>query len=233
MPPGTPQNHRLPPLNALRSFEAAARHLSFKNAARELHVTPRAVSHQVKLLEESLGIPLFRRLTRALELTPEGQALLPKLQEGLRSLAEAVERVRSRSDARTLTVMAPPHFAVRWLVPRLARFTESHPDLDLTVASRTSMIDGRDDSELDPSPDGSEVAPLAMIRYGEGRTHWYVSRCPAPTPCWATYWLPASTRLWVEMPVAVLAPKPIRAYTSGLVALRISAHRMPRMPTAG
>jgi LysR family glycine cleavage system transcriptional activator len=158
---------RLPPLNALRAFEAAARHLSFKNAARELHVTPGAVSHQVKLLEESLGIPLFRRLTRALELTPEGQALLPKLQEGLRSLAEAVERVRSRAEAQVLTVMAPPHFAVRWLVPRLGRFTERHPGLDLHLASSISMIDGREDAEPTPASDGSD--PLAMIRYGEGR----------------------------------------------------------------
>jgi LysR family glycine cleavage system transcriptional activator len=160
---------RLPPLNALRAFEAAARHLSFKNAARELHVTPGAVSHQVKLLEESLGIPLFRRLTRALDLTPEGQALLPKVQEGLRNLAEAVERVRSRSEARTLTVMAPPNFAARWLVPRLGRFTEKHPAVDLHVASRASMIDGREDSDTNPSPEASEVAPLAMIRFGDGR----------------------------------------------------------------
>ena len=160
---------RLPPLNALRAFEAAARHLSFKNAARELHVTPGAVSHQVKLLEESLGMPLFRRLTRALELTPEGQALLPKVQEGLRNLAEAVERVRSRGEARTLTVMAPPNFAARWLVPRLASFTDSHPGLDLHVASRVAMIDGRPDSESQPSPESSEVAPLAMVRFGDGR----------------------------------------------------------------
>ena len=164
-----PATHRLPPLNALRAFEAAARHLSFKNAARELHVTPGAVSHHVKQLEDSLGMPLFRRLTRALELTPEGQALFPKVQEGLRNLAEAVERVRSRGDARTLTVMAPPHFAVRWLVPRLSRFTERNPGLDLTVASRTSMIDGREDSDTNMAPDASDVAPLAMIRYGDGR----------------------------------------------------------------
>ena len=160
---------RLPPLNSLRAFEAAARHLSFKNAARELHVTAGAVSHQVKLLEDSLGIPLFRRLTRALELTPEGQVLLPKVQEGLRNLAEAVERVRSRGEARTLTVMAPPNFAARWLVPRLASFTESHPGLDLHVASRPAMIDGRADTESSPSPEASEVAPLAMVRFGDGR----------------------------------------------------------------
>ena len=164
-----PAPSRLPPLNALRAFEAAARHLSFKNAARELHVTPGAVSHQVKLLEESLGIPLFRRLTRALELTPEGQALLPKVQEGLRNLAEAVERVRTRGEARTLTVMAPPNFAARWLVPRLARFTDRNPGLDLHVASRTAMIDGRGDPGASPSPEASEVAPLAMVRFGDGR----------------------------------------------------------------
>jgi LysR family glycine cleavage system transcriptional activator len=156
-------------LNALRAFEAAARHLSFKNSARELHVTPGAVSHQVKVLEENLGMPLFRRLTRALELTPEGQALLPKVQEGLRSLAEAVERVRTRTEARTLTVLAPPNFAARWLVPRLGRFTGRHPDVDLHIASRPTMIDGREDSDLAPQPESSEVAPIAMVRFGDGR----------------------------------------------------------------
>src|SRR4029434_686390 len=89
--------NRLPPLNALRAFEAAARHLSFKNAARELHVTPGAVSHQVKLLEDHLGVALCPRPTRALELTPEAHALLPKVQEGLGALAQAVERVRAGS----------------------------------------------------------------------------------------------------------------------------------------
>lgn len=160
---------RLPPLNSLRAFEAAARHLSFKNAARELHVTPGAISHQVKVLEDSLGVPLFRRLTRKLELTPEGQALVPKVQQGLRSLAEAVERVRNRSEARTLTVLAPPNFAARWLVPRLAGFTERNPGLDLHIASRPGMIDGREDSEAAVAPEDSDVAPVAMVRFGDGR----------------------------------------------------------------
>lgn len=160
---------RLPPLNSLRAFEAAARHLSFKNAARELHVTPGAVSHQVKVLEDSLGMPLFRRLTRKLELTPEGQALMPKVQEGLRSLAEAVGRVRNLSEARTLTVLAPPNFVARWLLPRLAGFTGNNPDLDLHIASRTAMIDGREESEAPPTPEDSEVAPVAMVRFGDGR----------------------------------------------------------------
>ncbi len=93
---------RLPPLNALRAFEAAARHLSFKNAARELHVTPGAISHQVKLLEDHLGVALFRRLTRALELTPEAQAMLPKVREGLDALAAAVGAcARARTCARS------------------------------------------------------------------------------------------------------------------------------------
>src|SRR5260370_25055297 len=111
----TKTNGRLPPLNALRAFEAAARHLSFKNAARELHVTPGAVSHQVKLLESHLGVTLFRRLTRALELTSEAQTLLPKVREGLESIQAAVDRLRQREDACALSVIAPPNFAPRWL----------------------------------------------------------------------------------------------------------------------
>ena len=160
---------RLPPLNALRAFEAAARHRSFKNAARELHVTAGAVSHQVKQLEEHLGVALFRRLTRALELTAEAHALLPKVQEGLAALSQAVERVRLREDSSALTVIAPPNFAARWLVPRLARFTTAHPNLDLHIASRPTMIDGREDSEVAPVHDARDDAPLAMVRFGDGK----------------------------------------------------------------
>ncbi len=156
---------RLPPLNALRAFEAAARLLSFKNAARELHVTPGAISHQVKLLEDHLGVTLFRRLTRALELTPEAQAMLPKVQEGLENLAAAVDRVRARQATAVLTVMAPPNFSARWLVPRLARFTEAHPSLELHLASRSAMIDNGVASH---QREGAEDAPLVMVRFGDG-----------------------------------------------------------------
>ena len=161
--------HRSAPLNALRAFEAAARHLSFKLAARELHVTAGAVSHQVKLLEEYLGMALFRRLTRALELTAEARALLPKVQQGLATLADAVDLLRVREEAPALTVIAPPNFAARWLVPRLARFTQAHPAVELHVASRPGMIDGRGDSEVVPIADARDDSPMAMVRFGDGR----------------------------------------------------------------
>lgn len=163
-------NGRNAPLNALRAFEAAARHLSFKKAAKELHVTAGAVSHQIKVLEDHLGVALFRRLTRALELTPEAQSMLPKVREGLDNLLEAVERVRARENTTALTVIAPPNFAARWLIPRLSRFTTRHPNLELHVASRPSMIDGRDSSAVpDPVADAREDAPVVTVRFGSGR----------------------------------------------------------------
>src|SRR6185436_1968214 len=160
---------RLPPLHALRAFEAAARHLSFKHAAAELHVTAGAVSHQVKRLESRLGVALFRRLTRALELTTEGQLLLPKLSEGLGSIEAAVNAVRRREEACALNVLAPPNFAARWLIPRLNGFTSAHPDLELHLASRQSMIDGRDAVDLvQRTNDGREDAAVVSIRFGTG-----------------------------------------------------------------
>jgi len=159
-------NGRQPPLNALRAFEAAARHLSFKLAAHELHVTPGAVSHQVKLLEEHVGAPLFRRLTRALELTPAALAMLPKVREGLDALHVAVQRVRARDSMRPLTVVSPPNFATRWLMPRLSRFTDSHPEIELHLASRQSMVDTGASHEA--ANDGAIEPPLAMVRFGSG-----------------------------------------------------------------
>ncbi len=136
-------SQRLPPLNALKAFESAARHLSIKRAAQELSVTPAAISHQVKALEDYLGVQLFRRLNRALELTPAAHAALPKLSAGFDSLTEAVAEMRSRIDSRQLTVSAAPSFAARWLMPRLHRFFAAHPEIDVRISARTRLPDKR------------------------------------------------------------------------------------------
>jgi len=134
--------YRLPPLNALRVFEAAARHLSFKDAAVELHITQAAVSHQVKALEEYLGVELFRRAGRGVALTDAARACLPKLREGFDALAAAVEMIRERGDEAELVITAPPVFTARWLMPRLADFSRREPKIELRVFGSSKMVDG-------------------------------------------------------------------------------------------
>jgi LysR family glycine cleavage system transcriptional activator len=131
----------LPPLNALRAFEAAARHLSFKKAAQELHVTPAAVGHQVKALEDYLGLRLFRRLNRALRLTEAGQACLPALTDGFNRLAQAVERAQGYDRRGVLTVSVAPTLAIKWLVPRLARFQALHPEITVRLETTMAIVD--------------------------------------------------------------------------------------------
>ena len=133
--------YRLPPLNALRVFEAAARHLSFKEAAAELHITQAAVSHQVKSLEEYLGVQLFRRSARGVQLTDAARACLPKLREGFDALAAAVEMVRERGGDAGLVITAPPVFTARWLMPRLAEFSKREPKIELHVFASSKMVD--------------------------------------------------------------------------------------------
>ena len=132
---------KLPPLNALRAFEAAARHLSVTKAAEELNVTPAAVSHQVKALEDQLGVTLFHRLNRALMLTDAGQLFFPGLRDGFDRLAGAVERVRSKCETGTLTVSVGPSIAAKWLVPRLDRFRAAHPDIDVRIDATDRLVD--------------------------------------------------------------------------------------------
>lgn len=134
---------RLPPLNALKAFEAAARHLSVKKAAAELNVTPAAVSHQVRALEEYLGVQLFHRYNRALEMTEAARACLPKLREGFDSLAKAVDIVRAHKGTGVLTVSAAPSFAARWLMPRLHRFFGAHPEIDVRISARIRHVSER------------------------------------------------------------------------------------------
>ncbi|MBA2350920.1 MAG: transcriptional regulator GcvA [Burkholderiales bacterium] len=158
---------RLPPLNSLRAFEAAARHLSFKKAAEELHVTPAAISHQVKALEDYLGVQLFRRLTRALELTQAAQSLQPKLRAGFDSLAEAVSDLSEKGLAGPLTVGVAPAFAVKWLIPRLPGFAAAHPEIDLRISASLHLIDVlRHAAAAGNEP--TQGADLT-IRFGSGR----------------------------------------------------------------
>jgi LysR family transcriptional regulator, glycine cleavage system transcriptional activator len=147
---------RLPPLNALRTFEAAARHLSFTAAAEELCVTAAAVSHQIRSLEDHLGTELFHRSGRALALTEAGMLLLPDVREAFALLINATRGLRRHAFAGPLTVAVPPSFAAKWLVPRLSRFRARCPDIEVALVSSSELVDfGREDVDL-------------AIRYGTG-----------------------------------------------------------------
>jgi LysR family glycine cleavage system transcriptional activator len=132
---------RLPPLNALRAFEAAARHLNFSRAAEELTVTPGAVSQQIQNLEDYVGAPLFKRTPRGLLLTDSAQMALPALREAFDRLAEAASLLTAAVDGRRLTLTAPPSFAAKWLVPRLGRFEAKHPQVDVWLSADMDLVD--------------------------------------------------------------------------------------------
>ena len=149
-------SRQLPPLNGLRAFEAAARHLSFAKAAEELNVTPAAISQQVKGLEAYYGVKLFRRMTRALILTDAGQAALPTLRDGFDMLADAASRIATHQSSATLTVSVTPSFGGKWLVPRLERFSSAHPEFDVRIDATESLANF--------ASDDVDVA----IRYGTG-----------------------------------------------------------------
>ncbi|GAB4165962.1 MAG: transcriptional regulator GcvA [Thalassobaculales bacterium] len=138
--------NKLPPLNALRAFVAAARHLSFAKAAEELFVTPGAVSQQVKLLEDHLGCQLFRRTHKSLLLTDEGQACLPGLVESFQRMGEAVDAIGAMGGSGALTVSVAPSFAAKWLVPRLDKFGDRHPEIDVRVSASVGLTDFQADA---------------------------------------------------------------------------------------
>ncbi|MEZ8143992.1 transcriptional regulator GcvA [Enterovibrio norvegicus FF-33] len=154
---------RLPPLNSLRVFETAARHLSFTRAAEELFVTQAAVSHQIKALEEFLGLKLFRRRNRSLLLTEEGQSYFLDIKDIFVSLADATDRVLERGAKGALTISLPPSFAIQWLVPRLSDFNQAHPEIDVRIKAV--------DLEEGSLTDDVDVA----IYYGRG--NWPGLRC--------------------------------------------------------
>lgn len=150
-------NGHLPPLSALRAFEAAARLQSFSKAADELNVTPAAISHQIHALEEDLGVSLFNRRNRAVELTASARVLLPGLSEAFSGIQASVRRLHSHNDTGTLNVTASPSFAGKWLVQRLHRFQERHPEVDVRISANDAIVDlARGDFDI-------------AIRYGTGR----------------------------------------------------------------
>jgi LysR family glycine cleavage system transcriptional activator len=151
------QRRRLPPLNALRAFEAAARHLNFSRAADELSVTPGAVSQQIQNLEDYIGAALFKRTPKGLLLTDAAQIALPALREAFDRLAEAASMLTAAVDGRRLTVSVAPSFAAKWLVPRLGKFEEAHPMVDVWVSAGMELVDFAS-GEVD-----------VAIRYGPGR----------------------------------------------------------------
>lgn len=158
-------NRKIAPLNSLRAFEAAARHLSFTKAAEELNVTPAAVSQQVKLLEDTFSVPLFKRLTRAIILTPVGQAIFPILKEGFDTLGEVDQVLSRHRSADSLMISVAPGFGAKWLLPRLDLFRSAAPGCEVRIDA-TEMV-------VDFERENVDVA----IRYGNGDYPGLISDC--------------------------------------------------------
>jgi LysR family transcriptional regulator, glycine cleavage system transcriptional activator len=178
---------RLPSLNGLRAFEAAARHLSFTLAAAELNVTQTAISHQIKRLEEELGLRLFIRKNRALALTPKAKDYLPGVRAAFNDLRLATDRLLRKDDDNVVTISTLSSLAAKWLLPRLSTFQEAHPSIDVRITTSTGLVDFRS-GDVD-----------AAIRYGRG--HW---------PGLRTQWLMADELFPVCSPVLLNGDKPLR-----------------------
>jgi LysR family glycine cleavage system transcriptional activator len=179
---------RLPSLNGLRAFEAAARHLSFTLAASELNVTQTAISHQIRRLEEELGMRLFIRKNRALALTPEAQEYLPGIRAAFNDLRLATDRLKRKDADNVLTISTLASLAAKWLLPRLSAFQEAHPDIDVRITTSTGLVDFRS-GDVD-----------AAIRYGRG--HWKDVRAE---------WLMADEMFPVCSPALPNGKRPLRS----------------------
>jgi LysR family glycine cleavage system transcriptional activator len=178
---------RLPSLNGLRAFEAAARHLSFTLAAAELNVTQTAISHQIRRLEEELGVRLFIRQNRALALTPKARDYLPGIRAAFNDLRLATDRLLRKDHDNVLTVSTLASLAAKWLLPRLTAFQEAHPGIDVRITTSTSLVDFRS-GNVD-----------AAIRYGRG--HW---------PGVRAQWLMADEAFPVCSPALLTGKRPLR-----------------------
>src|SRR5215475_2878240 len=178
---------RLPSLNGLRAFEAAARHLSFTQAAAELNVTQTAISHQIRRLEEDLGLRLFIRKNRALALTAKAKDYLPGVRAAFNDLRLATDRLMRKDNDNVLTISTLASLAAKWLLPRLTPFQEAHPGIDVRITTSTSLVDFQRDN-VD-----------AAIRYGRGK--WPGVRAD---------WLMADELFPVCSPSLLRGEKPLR-----------------------
>ncbi|WP_027858621.1 transcriptional regulator GcvA [Marinobacterium jannaschii] len=137
--------HKLPPLNAIRAFEAAARHRSFKKAAQELFVTPAAISYQIRQLEQQLGVQLFERENRKVILTADAQRCLPYLSNGFEQISRGIGKLVESRQPQRFIVAAGPAFTVKWLAPGLQQFTRQHSDINVSVMASIDLADFRND----------------------------------------------------------------------------------------
>jgi len=169
--------HAMPPLSALRAFEAAARHLSLTKAAQELGVTPGALSHQIRGLEQLLGFTLFKRGVRSIALTPKGKQLYPGLQTGFGHIREAVAALMDADAERVLVISTSPGFTSKWLAPRLYRFSGAYPEIDARVSSTLANANF--------TTDGVDVAASAA-RITRSTPRSKALACCSLTTCWPT-----------------------------------------------
>lgn len=188
------------PLNGLRAFEASARHLSFTKAAIELNVTAAALGHQVKALEDRLGLPLFRRLPRGLALTDEGRSLLPVLREAFDAIAGALGRFDDGRGRALLSVGAVGSFALAWLLPRLPDFAAAHPQVDLRLSTNNNRVD--------IAEEGLDFA----IRFGDGAWHGTEARLLFEAPL--TVLCDAATAARLRRPADLAGETLLRSYRS-------------------
>lgn len=184
------------PLTALRSFESAARHLSFKDAAEELHVTPTAISHQIKQLEHTLGLALFERLPRGVALTADGRRLFRDLHGALLEIAQSLAALRPQRSAGSLTVTTTASFAALWLIPRIGRFYQQHPDIAVRIDTGAQVIDLNQDASVDLAIRYGGAIPTGLHRHGGMREYFGVYGAPDQIETEATK--PSPTLITVE-----------------------------------
>ena len=158
---------QLPPLNALRAFEATARHMSFSKAAEELNVTKGAISYQIRGLEDYLGFELFIRHSTSIELTEVAEKSLSKLREGFNNLSDAVHLMRAHQQIENLNIWTAPSFASKWLIPRLHRFSERYSDIDMCIMSDLQLLDVSSGADvIDRLTRAHDVD--VVVRFGSG-----------------------------------------------------------------